>query len=1501
MESDPTPGDPEEVRELADELQTFADDVAEALGKVRGLASDRAVQDWAGLSAEAFRNEFDGVPGNLEKLRDSYDLCAQALGTYWPKLQTAQGQADRALDRAIAAQADLSSAQGALGDAQGWVSRAGDEAERLQREGERAGAPAPDEAEVRAATRDRQAADQARESAQARVDTAQDSLDAARELARQAKEMREEAARQAARDIDEASDAGIQNRKWWQKAVHWVTENWDTIVDVCKVIVAVLGVVVMIIGGPLAWVVLAAALVVLADTLVKYARGEAGLLDVAFAALDCIPGMKGLTTLGGLARGLRGGLSAARTGLRGLRQGALGLGRSLRRSGRGADDLVCRTDPIDMATGEMVMSETDVELPGALPLVLRRHHRSRFRSGGWFGPSWASTLDQRLLLDPAGLRLVTDDGMILDYPRPEAGVPVLPVEGPRWPLRWENGPGSGLVIERTRTGEFLRFAPTAGRPGGELPLVAITDRNGNRIRVEYDDEGAPTDVIHEGGYHIGVTTRGGRVTALRLLNGDGRPLLRRFEYGAQGDLTHVVNSSEKATRFSYDERRRITGWLDRNSVWYRYVYDDSGRCVATEGMDGLLNSRIAYDTADHRTTFTDALGHTTVYQFNDCYQLVQQTDALGHRTNRVHDRFDRLRSLTDPLGRTTRYEYDADGHLSALVEPDGTRHIQENDSLGKPVAVTQPDGGVWRMTYDERGNLTSETDPAGGRIDYTFDRTGSVVTITDADGRSARLENDATGMPVSATDAEGAVTRLERDAFGRVVVTTAPDGRVTRSRWTTEGLPAGRVHPDGSAERRRYDGEGNLLEHIGPSGASTRFAYYGLDLLSSRIDPDGTRLDFAYDGELRVTSVTNGAGAEWTYEYDPVGRLTRETDFGGRTHRYRHDAVGQLLERTNSIGQTVHFVRDHRGKVVEQRAPEGVTTFAYDLMGEVREAHAPGVELSYERDALGRILAETCNGATVRSEYDARGRRIRRVTPSGHESRWEYDDRDQPTAVETAGRRVTFAYDGDGREVERRVGEAGLSQTWNDAGLLAAQTLRTGHGPAARSLQQRAYTYRPDGAVTAITDRLAGDRSIDLDGRGRVTGVRAEGWTERYAYDAAGDLAETDLLRDEGRPRRRRSDIGYQHDAQGRVVVRRRKRLSRKADVWHYTWDSQDRLIALTTPEGTRWTYLYDPFGRRVAKRRMAADSVTVEAETLFHWDRFVPAEQTESTAGGGLRRTVWDWEQDRFTPVTQIESSALRDRPQEWIDERFYGIVADLVGTPTELFDETGEVAWHQRATVWGAPLDRADDQRAYCPLRFPGQYADPESGLHYNYQRHYDPDTGQYVTLDPLGLAPGPNPRAYVTNPHTAVDPFGLAPDCERALAAARERANLEQARPGANKHTRPTSSAGLAVTDAAGNQHVFNGASIKGGGDHNLHPDVQAAYDRVPQNIRLPGNQHGRCGEAEALTNALNAGVDPRGGTMAAVQVRAVGNDVHGDPKVICPSCAHVLDQFGITGVT
>ena len=194
-------------------------------------------------------------------------------------------------------------------------------------------------------------------------------------------------------------------------------------------------------------------------------------------------------------------------------------------------------------------------------------------------------------------------------------------------------------------------------------------------------------------------------------------------------------------------------------------------------------------------------------------------------------------------------------------------------------------------------------------------------------------------------------------------------------------------------------------------------------------------------------------------------------------------------------------------------------------------------------------------------------------------------------------------------------------------------------------------------------------------------------------------------------------------------MLRQQRRLSRKPATWRYHWDSDDRLVGVLTPGGDRWHYRYDALGRRVAKQRLAADGRVLE-QIDFTWDGVVLAEQahTDGTPGGpGLgdaRVTAWDYEPGTFRPLTQRERSPLRHVPQQWVDEQFHAIVTDLVGSPAELVNDQGGIAWFHRTTLWGRTLEQSRTG-VTTPLRFPGQYADPEPGLHYNFHRHYDPTT--------------------------------------------------------------------------------------------------------------------------------------------------------------------------------
>jgi len=107
--------------------------------------------------------------------------------------------------------------------------------------------------------------------------------------------------------------------------------------------------------------------------------------------------------------------------------------------------------------------------------------------------------------------------------------------------------------------------------------------------------------------------------------------------------------------------------------------------------------------------------------------------------------------------------------------------------------------------------------------------------------------------------------------------------------------------------------------------------------------------------------------------------------------------------------------------------------------------------------------------------------------------------------------------------------------------------------------------------------------------------------------------------------------------------------------------------------------------------------------------------------------------------------------------DNEVYHYHLDHLGTPRELTNDAGDIVWKVRYKSWGnVALKECEDIENN--LRFQGQYFDEETGLHYNRHRYYNPDTGQFISQDPIGLLGGVNNYQYAPNPLGWIDPFGL-----------------------------------------------------------------------------------------------------------------------------------------------
>ena len=230
----------------------------------------------------------------------------------------------------------------------------------------------------------------------------------------------------------------------------------------------------------------------------------------------------------------------------------------------------------------------------------------------------------------------------------------------------------------------------------------------------------------------------------------------------------------------------------------------------------------------------------------------------------------------------------------------------------------------------------------------------------------------------------------------------------------------------------------------------------------------------------------------------------------------------------------------------------------------------------------------------------------------------------------------------------------------------------------------------------------------------------------------------------------------YYYDDLGNLIHRELA----DGEVQNYFYDLHDQLVKaeIFKKDGTKetWAYSYDALGRRISKGRLKDGEVSgsLEDATGFVWDGSHLLQEVHPDG----RYTYIYTDPDSYEPLAQVHNRTNEDDENRQQTHYFH---CDQIGIPREMTDKDGNLLWFGNYTGWGRLKEETKvTDSAYQPFRLQNQYADRETGLHYNFFRYYEPDAGRFVSQDPIGLLGGENLYWFAPNVQRWIDPLGLAP---------------------------------------------------------------------------------------------------------------------------------------------
>jgi len=870
------------------------------------------------------------------------------------------------------------------------------------------------------------------------------------------------------------------------------------------------------------------------------------------------------------------------------------------------------------------------------------------------------------------------------------------------------------------------------------------------------------------------------------------------------------------TRLEWDKNIRLTYVTDALGHETRYYYDIAGytyRIVYPDGREEWLFRDDAKNVVRH----VHADGSSEHHRYDAYGNLLTHTRADGSQVHFEYDGQHRVIGIRDGEGGTWKRDYNAQGHLVEETDPRDNKTQYAYDKAGRPVEVTDAKGGVKKLTYTPDGQLASYTDCSGHSSYWEYDNRKRLVKSIDAAGNVTRYrytplsgetlaqahsEGTASGNHPGQLEAvinpDGSQEQFRHDAEGRLLAHIDALQRTTTYRYTAAGLTTKRTDALGHSLHYQWDALGRLSALENENGSVYRFQYDPVGRLLQEQGVDGKATEYRYDEASGVLAETIEAGVTTRLDFDPMGRLVQR----------RAAAPGQPE-------QTETFAYNANGQLAEAKNEHARLQWFYDSAGNlVREhQHYQGPFHPDKRTAVWHHHYDELNQRTGTTRPD--GHRIEWLTyGAGHVHGLLLDGQDlvsferdalyQETGrTQANGLLQTMRYDPAGRLIEQQLGA--IAQASQKDRYSYPDTYRPDVQVGMQAAILRRYRYDPSGQLTSLEDSRRGRVEYRYDPVGRLLAANSALGREAFAFDPAGNIHAADTAQQEPITRRvplpklldnllkEYAGVSYRYDERGNLVERTQDGIRSE-----YEWDAFNRMTRATTWHGVT-TFAYDPLGRRIAKHSQAMEGAAFRetTRTMYGWDGDTLALESSVHQGyaAGERTVHYVYERDSFVPLVQASRSlALRLAPTTdvkalmadndgkydialdplWNGEyeqeaepfgkdeiAFYQ--CDHLGTPQELTDHEGKVAWSAQYKAWGQ-AKQAISEAAYKagirnPIRFQGQYFDEETGLHYNRHRYYDPLSGRFVSKDPIGLLGGFNTHTYAPNPVQWIDPLGLA----------------------------------------------------------------------------------------------------------------------------------------------